>query len=388
MLKNTKIVEKNEKTAKNVFMKIGVAKEIKRHEYRVGMTPADAKSYIAHGHRVYVEASAGTEAGFSDEAYAEVGATLVPDAGELFARAEMIVKVKEPQSEEFALLREGQLLYTYLHLAAEEDLTRALLEKKVKSVAYETIQEHKSLPCLIPMSEIAGRLSVQEGAKYLEKHCGGRGILLGGVPGVKRGKIAIIGGGVVGTNAAKMAVGIGADVTILDVNARRLAYLDDIFGSSISTLYSTEANIEKVLSECDLLIGAILIPGARAPRLVRREHLSLMQPGSVIVDVAVDQGGSVETIKPTTHDDPVYMVDGILHYGVANMPGAVALTSTLALTGVTLSYGLQIADHGLEKAARESEAIAMGVNTYDGKRTCQAVAEAHKLEYSPLESVL
>jgi alanine dehydrogenase len=368
-------------------MKIGVAKEIKKHEYRVGMTPADARSYIAHGHTVYVEKSAGVEAGFDDPAYAEVGATLLPDAKTLFAEVDMIVKVKEPQPEEYALFREGQLLYTYLHLAAEERLTKALLEKKVKAVAYETIQEHDSLPCLVPMSEIAGRLSVQEGAKCLEKHFGGRGILLGGVPGVKRGKIAIIGGGVVGTNAAKMAVGIGADVTILDVNARRLAYLDDIFGSSISTLYSTEANIETVLSECDLLIGAVLIPGARAPQLVRREHLSLMRKGAVIVDVAVDQGGCVETIHATTHDDPIYHVDGILHYGVGNMPGAVALTSTLALTGTTLTYGLQIADKGLEKAARESTAIATGVNTYDGKLTCEAVAEAHGMEYVAFKEV-
>lgn len=366
-------------------MKVGVLKEIKRHEYRVGMTPADAKSYIAHGHQVFVEQSAGAEAGFEDQAYAAVGATLVPDAVSLFSEADMIVKVKEPQPEECNYFREGQILFTYLHLAAEEALTQTLLRKKVSAVAYETIQEHDSLPCLVPMSEIAGRLSVQEGAKCLEKHFGGRGILLGGVPGVRRGKIAIIGGGVVGTNAAKMAVGIGAEVTILDVNARRLAYLDDIFGSSISTLYSTEANIEAVLSECDLLIGAVLIPGARAPRLVRRHHLSLMRPGAVIVDVAVDQGGCVETIKPTTHDDPIYLVDGILHYGVANMPGAVALTSTLALTGTTLTYGLQIADKGLEKAARESPAIRSGVNTHAGSLTCEAVAEAHALDYFPLD---
>jgi len=368
-------------------MKIGVAREIKKHEYRVGMTPADARSYIAHGHQVYVEASAGVEAGFDDEAYRTAGADILPDARELFAESDMIVKVKEPQPEEYDLLREGQVLYTYLHLAAEAQLTRVLLEKKVKAVAYETIQEHGSLPCLVPMSEIAGRLSVQEGAKYLEKQCGGRGVLLGGVPGVRRGKIAILGGGVVGTNAAKIAVGIGADVTILDVNARRLAYLDDIFGSSISTLYSTESNIESVLSECDLLIGAVLIPGARAPRLVRRDHLKLMRPGAVIVDVAVDQGGCIETIRPTTHDEPVYLEDGILHYGVANMPGAVALTSTLALTGTTLTYGLQIADHGLERAAAESDAIASGVNTYAGCLTCQAVADAHQLEFQPLSQL-
>lgn len=369
-------------------MKIGVVKEIKKHEYRVGLTPADAKSYMAHGHTVYVETSAGAEAGFEDAAYSEVGATLLPDAASLFAEVDMLVKVKEPQPEECELMREGQIIYTYLHLAAEERLTKLLIEKKVKAVAYETIEEHKTLPCLVPMSEIAGRLSVQEGAKYLEKHYGGGGVLLGGVPGVRRGKVAIIGGGVVGTNAAKIAIGIGADVSILDVNARRLAYLDDIFGSSISTLYSTEANIEQVLSECDVLIGAVLIPGARAPRLVRREHLAMMRPGSVIVDVAVDQGGCIETIHPTTHDDPVYMLDGVLHYGVANMPGAVALTSTLALTGTTLSYGLKIADSGLEVAASRSRAISTGVNIYAGKVTCKAVAEAHGLDFTSMKELI
>ncbi len=369
-------------------MKIGIVKEIKKHEYRVGLTPADAKSYIAHGHTVFAETSAGVQAGFEDQAYVNVGVTLLPNAAALFAEADMVVKVKEPQPQECALMREGQIIYTYLHLAAEENLTRLLLEKKVKAVAYETIEEHKTLPCLVPMSEIAGRLSVQEGAKYLEKHYGGGGVLLGGVPGVRRGKVAIIGGGIVGTNAAKIAVGIGADVTILDVNARRLAYLDDIFGSSISTLYSTEANIERVLSECDVLIGAVLIPGARAPRLVRREHLKIMRPGSVIVDVAVDQGGCIETIRPTTHDDPVYTVDGILHYGVANMPGAVALTSTLALTGTTLIYGLKIADLGLEQAAIQSRAVATGVNIYAGHVTCKAVAEAHGLPFTPIKELV
>ena len=314
-------------------MTIAVIKEIKTHEYRVGMTPADAKAYLAGGHHVLVEKSAGRQAGFPDEAYIDAGAEIIADKQKLFEAADMIVKVKEPQPSEYAYFHENQLLYTYLHLAAEEQLTEALLERKVKAIAYETIEEHDALPCLVPMSEIAGRLSIQEGAKYLEKQFGGRGILLGGVPGVRRGRISIIGGGVVGTNAAKMAVGIGADVTILDVNARRLAYLDDIFGSSISTLYSTENNIETALRESDLLIGAVLIPGARAPRLVRREHLSLMKEGAVIVDVAVDQGGCIETIKATTHDNPVYSIDGVVHYGVANMPGAVALTSTLALTG-------------------------------------------------------
>jgi len=301
----------------------------------------------------------------------------------------MIIKVKEPIPEEYDLLQDEQILYTYLHLAANPELTKVLLEKKVTAIGYETMQDvDGSLPLLEPMSEIAGRLSVQEGAKYLENQFGGRGVLLGGVPGVQRGRVAIIGGGVVGTNAAKIAVGLGADVTVLDVNARRLAYLDDIFGSKIGTLYSTAANIEKVLEESDLVIGAVLIPGARAPRLVLREHLSLMKEGAVIVDVAVDQGGCVETIKPTTHDDPVYTVDGVVHYGVANMPGAVALTSTLALTGATLPYGLFLADHGLEEAARSSRPIATGVNTYDGQITCRAIAEAFGRPYVPLMDLL
>jgi len=369
-------------------MKIGVVKEIKKHEYRVGMTPVDARSYVRHGHRVLVEEGAGRNAGFSDEQYSAAGAEIVQSNKALFDDAEMIVKVKEPQPSEFELLHEGQLLFTYLHLAAERDLTDALLARKVKAVAYETIEDHDSLPCLVPMSEIAGRLSIQEGAKYLENQFGGRGILLGGVPGVQRGRVAIIGGGVVGTNAAKIAVGIGADVTVLDINARRLAYLDDIFGSRVGTLYSTEGNIEMVLRESDLVVGAVLIPGARAPRLVRREHLSLMKDGAVIVDVAVDQGGCIETIKPTTHDDPVYTVDGVVHYGVANMPGAVALTSTLALTGATLPYGLFLADHGLEEAARSSRPIATGVNTYDGQITCRAIAEAFDRPYVPLMDLL
>jgi alanine dehydrogenase len=369
-------------------MNIGVVKEIKTHEYRVGMTPADVKAYVGHGHRVFIEEGAGRQAGFPDEQYVDAGGMIVSDKRKLFDDSDMIVKVKEPQASEYPLFHEGQVLYTYLHLAAEPELTEALLLGKVKSVAYETIEDHDSLPCLVPMSEIAGRLSVQEGAKYLEKQFGGRGILLGGVPGVRRGKIFIIGGGVVGTNAAKIAIGIGADVTILDVNARRLAYLDDIFGSSISTLYSTEANIETALKESDLLIGAVLIPGARAPRLVRREHLSMMKEGAVIVDVAVDQGGCVETIHPTTHDDPVYNIDGVVHYGVANMPGAVARTSTLALTGTTQRYGLYLADNGLETAALNSRPIATGVNTYDGVITCRGVCEAFDKEIVSVRDLL
>jgi len=301
----------------------------------------------------------------------------------------MIIKVKEPQAAEYDLFHEDQILYTYLHLAADEPQTRALMEKKVKAVAYETIEESgRALPCLTPMSEIAGRLSAQEGAKYLEKPFGGRGVLLGGVPGVPRGKVAILGGGVVGTNAAKMAVGLGADVTILDISAKRLAYLDDIFESKITTLYSNNENIEMVLKESDLVIGAVLIPGARAPHLVKREQLKLMKPGAVLVDVAVDQGGCIETTKATTHDDPIFEIDGIVHYCVANMPGAVSLTSTLALTGATLPYGLLLANEGLEGAIKKSAPLWKGVNTYKGACVYESVAEAFDIPYTALETLL
>ena len=316
------------------------------------------------------------------------GVEIQSDKKKLFDDCEMIIKVKEPQPAELDLFHEGQILYTYLHLAADEKQTRKLLDKKVKAVAYETIEVNGKLPCLTPMSEIAGRLAVQEGAKYLEKPSGGRGVLLGGVPGVKRGKVGIIGGGIVGTNAAKMAVGLGADVTILDINGDRLAYLDDIFGPRLATLYSTENNIEEVLKESDLLIGAVLIHGAKAPHLVRKKHLPMMKSGAVIVDVAVDQGGCVETTKPTTHDNPVYSIDGVVHYCVANMPGAVALTSTLALTSTTLKYGLMIADKGIEVAARENSALQTGLNTWGGKLVYKAVAEAFGIAYTPAAEIL
>jgi alanine dehydrogenase len=370
-------------------MKVGTVKEIKRHEYRVGLTPACVKAYVRRGHAVLVEKDAGVNAGFNNEEYAQNGATVVDTRDEVFAQAEMIVKVKEPLPEEYPLFREGQILYTYLHLAADKTLTEGLMKAGIKGVAYETIEEADgSLPCLTPMSEIAGRLSVQEGAKYLEKPFGGRGVLLGGVPGVRRGRIAIIGGGVVGTNACKMAVGIGADVTVLDVDAKRLAYLDDIFGTRINTLYSNDANIENVLVNSDLVIGAVLVPGGKAPKLVRKEHLPMMKKGSVIVDVAVDQGGCVETIKPTTHDDPVYIIDDVVHYGVANMPGAVALSSTIALTSVTLRYGLMLAGMGVEKSCEASPELAKGVNLYLGKCVYEKVASDLDLEYTPLESVI
>lgn len=370
-------------------MKVGCLKEIKHHEYRVGLIPSDVKSYISRGHEVTIQSGAGEAAGFEDADYMAAGARIVTDRREIFYKSEMIVKVKEPLPEEYDLFHENQILYTYLHLAANKQLTEALMAKKIKGVAYETIEEADGhLPCLQPMSEIAGRLSVQEGAKYLEKTFGGRGVLLGGVPGVSRGKVAIIGGGVVGTNACKIATGMGADVTVLDVSSRRLAYLDDIFGSRVTTLYSTDANIEKVLKESDLVIGAVLLPGAKAPTLVTREHLKLMKKGSVIVDVAVDQGGCVESIHPTTHDDPVYVVEEVVHYGVANMPGAVALSSTQALTSATLPYGLMIAEKGLETACKESNAIKLGVNVYKGKCVYPNVAKAFDMPYFLIDDLI
>lgn len=370
-------------------MKIGTVKEIKTHEYRVGLTPACVKAYIARGHAVFVEKGAGDNTGYSDDEYTAAGATVMEDKRKLFDTCDMIVKVKEPLPEEYELFHEGQILYTYLHLAASQELTEGLLKRKVKAIAYETIEAADgSLPCLKPMSEIAGRLSVQEGAKYLEKPFGGRGILLGGVPGIRRGKVAIIGGGISGTNACKMAVGIGADVTILDIDANRLAYLDDIFGTKITTLYSNDANIEYVLRQSDLVIGAVLIPGAKAPHLLKKSHLSMMKKGAVIVDISVDQGGCVETTRPTTHDNPVYIVDDIVHYCVANMPGAVALSSTLALTGTTLRYGLELAKHGFEKACQLSPGLAAGANLYMGHCVYENVANSLDIEYTPLESIL
>jgi alanine dehydrogenase len=364
-------------------MRIGVPREIKTHEYRVGMTPHSAKAYVKNGHTVFVEKGAGIGSGYEDAEYAAAGARMISDKAELFRESEMIVKVKEPLAEEFPLFHEGQILYTYLHLAASRELANELIARKVTGVAYETIElADRSLPCLTPMSEIAGRLSVQEGAKYLEKEFGGRGILLGGVPGVQRGKVSILGGGVVGTNACKIAVGIGANVTVLDINAKRLAYLDDIFGSSITTLYATEANIELVLRESDIVIGAVLVAGETAPRLITRQHLSIMQHGAVIVDVAIDQGGCAESSRPTTHDNPIYIVDNVVHYCVANMPGAVARSSTIALTSVTLPYGLMIANQGLAAASRSNEALRKGINTINGNCVHPGVAKSCGLPYT------
>jgi alanine dehydrogenase len=363
-------------------MKIGLPKEIKKLEFRVGLTPQSASEYIAHGHQVLVETGAGIGSGFSDEDYAKVGCCIAPNREEVFGTADMIIKVKEPLAEEYDLLREGQILYTYLHLAANRTLTEAMLKRKIIGVAYETVEEvNGSLPLLIPMSQIAGRMSVQEGAKYLEKAYGGRGILLGGVPGIRKGKVVILGGGIAGTNACKMAIGLGADVTIMDISAKRMMELDDIFGHSIKTLYSTPYNIEEEISSADLVIGTVLLPGAAAPKLVKREDLKKMKPGAVIVDVSIDQGGCFETSKPTYHNEPTYIVDDVVHYCVANMPGAVALSSTFALTSVTNQYGLLIADNGIEKAL-EHDTIRTGLNCYKGLLTNQPVAEAHDMEYT------
>lgn len=370
-------------------MKIGIIKEIKTHEYRVGATPSCVKAYCNRGHQVFLEKSAGINAGFRDDEYVTAGAKVISNKEKIFNDSDMIIKVKEPLAEEYKLFHEGQILYTYLHLAASKDLTLAMLKQKIKGIAYETIETSTGLlPCLKPMSEIAGRLSIQEGAKYLEKPFGGRGILLGGVPGVKRGNVAILGGGVAGLNACKIAIGIGANVTILDIESNRLSYLDDIFGCNITTLYSNDANIESVIMDADLIIGAVLIPGAQAPRLIKKSHLKKMKKGAVIVDIAVDQGGCTETTKPTTHNDPVYTIDDVVHYCVANMPGAVALSSTLALTSTTLRYGLMIAEHGLEKACKINQEIAKGVNVYNGKCVYNSVARGLNLAYTPLHSVL
>lgn len=367
-------------------MNIGTIKEIKSHEYRVGLTPACVEAYCSRGHDVFVEAGAGINAGFGDGEYQKAGALVWQDKEKIFGVCEMIVKVKEPLDDECELLREGQILYTYLHLAASRELTEKLLARKVKAVAYETIEtDDGELPCLKPMSQIAGRLAVQEGAKYLEKPFGGRGILLGGVPGIARGKVAILGGGVAGTNACKIAVGIGANVTVLDTNSKRLAYLDDVFGSSITTLYCTDANINVIAAESDLIIGAVLIPGSKAPHLIQRKHLGMMKKGAVLVDISVDQGGCFETSRPTTHDDPVFVVDGIVHYCVTNMPGAVGRTSAIALNNATLPYALTLADVGYREAAAQDPGIAAGINMAHGKVTNRAVAETFNMEYAPLE---
>ncbi|WP_022800145.1 alanine dehydrogenase [Deinococcus ficus] len=368
-------------------MHIGLPKEIKVKENRVALTPGGVATLVRRGHTVSVQRTAGVGSGIQDTEYEQAGAKMVDTAAEAWA-AEMVVKVKEPVASEYGFLRDDLLLFTYLHLAADKPLTEALIRAGTTGIAYETVQaEDGSLPLLTPMSEVAGRLSVQAGAYHLQKPVGGRGVLLGGVPGVQPGHVTIIGGGVVGTNAAKMAMGLGAKVTILDVSQRRLAYLDDVFFGKITTMMSSEANLRALLPDTDLLIGGVLIPGAKAPHLVTRDMLKLMPEGSVIVDVAVDQGGCVETIHATTHDDPTYVVDGIVHYGVANMPGAVPRTSTFALTNQTLPYALMLADQGVA-ALKKSEALRLGLNTCQGKVTYPGVAEAFDMPYTEAGSVL
>lgn len=370
-------------------MIVGLPKEIKDNEYRVGLTPAGVRALTDAGHTVVVERSAGEGSGFEDELYLRAGATILDSPDDVWAKGEMIVKVKEPIAPEYPRMRPGQLLFTYLHLAPDVELTKQLLERKVTGVAYETITDARgTLPLLTPMSEVAGRMAVQVGAHYLEKMQGGRGILLGGVPGVTAARVVIIGGGVVGTNAAKMAVGLGAQVTIIDNNLDRLRELDDIFLSKVSTLASSAYMIHDAISQADLIIGAVLVPGAAAPRLVTRNMLKDVSNGAVIVDVAVDQGGCIETTHPTTHSNPTYYVEGVLHYCVANMPGAVPRTSTFALTNATLPYALTLANRGFIAAIKSDPGLKAGVNTYAGKLTYKAVAEAQGLVFTPLDDIL
>jgi alanine dehydrogenase len=367
-------------------MIVGVPKEIKNKENRVGMVVAGVRALTTAGHKVLVQHNAGVGAGISDDDYRKAGATILESAREIYDKADMIVKVKEPLPEEYNLLREGQILYTYLHLAADERLTKALCERKIVGIAYETIQPADgSLPLLAPMSAVAGRMATQIGANYLTADHGGKGMLLGGVTGVERANVVILGGGVVGINSAKMAVGLGAKVTMLDIDVRRMDYLADIFGNEVTTLYSNSETVEKAVTKADLVIGAVLVPGAKAPKLVTREMISRMQPGGVVVDVAVDQGGSVETCRPTSHEHPTYTVEGVIHYAVPNMPGAVPRTSTYALTNVTLRYGVMIANLGWKEAVAKDEALRKGVNICNGKVTYKQVAVDLGLPYEPLK---
>ena len=361
-------------------MIIGIPKEIKNNENRVAMTPAGVQEMTRRGHKVYVQATAGVNSGFTDDAYRAVGAEILPTIEEVYATAEMIVKVKEPIAPEYKLVRAGQLLFTYFHFASSEPLTRAMIDSGAVCCAYETVERaDRSLPLLTPMSEVAGRMATQEGCYFLEK-----GVLLGGVPGVKPARVFVIGAGVVGTAAARMAAGLGADVTICDISLPRLTYLTDVMPRNVKTLMSSEYNIREELRHADLVIGSVLIPGAKAPKIVTRDMLQLMEPGTVLVDVAIDQGGCFETSRPTTHEDPVYYVDGILHYCVANIPGAVPRTSTLALTNATLPYAIQLADKGWQRACRENPELALGLNVVEGKVVYKPVAEAWGLDYEPL----
>ncbi len=372
-----------------VKMKIGVPKEIKSNENRVAATPAGVMEFIKKGHEVVIQSTAGDGSGFSDADYLHAGAKILSTAKETYAAADMILKVKEPIESEYDLIKKDQLVFTYFHFASSEPLTMAMIKNGAVCLAYETVEAaDKSLPLLVPMSEVAGRMAIQQGAKYLEKPMKGRGILLGGVPGVPPAKVLILGGGIVGTQAAKMAAGLGANVMVLDVNLNRLRYLDDVLPNNVETIYSNEYNIRKLIPEMDLIIGAVLIPGAKAPHLITRDMLSLMKPGTVLVDVAVDQGGCIETCKPTTHADPTYLIDGIVHYCVANMPGAVPYTSTLALTNATLPYAIDLANKGWKKACVENLGLRRGLNIVDGKVVYKGVADAFNLNYEPVEVVL
>ena len=370
-------------------MIIGVPKEIKNNENRVALTPAGAKELVKRGHTVYVQHTAGEGSGFSDEDYVSAGAKIQPTIEDTYAIAEMIMKVKEPIEPEYNLIKEDQLLFTYFHFASHEPLTKAMIDNKSVCLAYETVEApDRSLPLLVPMSEVAGRMSVQKGANYLEKPLQGRGILLGGVPGVLPAKVLILGGGVVGTQAAWMAAGLGADVTIMDVSLPRMRYLEDVMPANVNTMMSNEYNIREMIKEADLIVGAVLIPGAKAPHLITRDMLKDMKPGTVLVDVAVDQGGCIETCKPTTHENPTFIIDEVVHYCVANMPGAVPYTSTLALTNATLPYAIQLADKGWKNACNDNPQLKPGLNVIHGEIVYEAVAEAFDLPYTPVEKYL
>lgn len=370
-------------------MIIGVPKEIKNNENRVALTPAGVRELVKNSHKVYVQSTAGDGSGFSDDDYMKAGAEMLPSIEDTYAIAEMIIKVKEPIEPEYKLIKKDQLVFTYFHFASYEPLTKAMMESGSVCLAYETVEaDNRTLPLLVPMSEVAGRMSVQQGAKFLEKPLKGRGILLGGVPGVKPAKVMIIGGGVVGTEAAKMAAGLGADVTILDLSLDRLRYLDDVMPANVKTLKSSEFSVRELSLDHDLIIGAVLIHGAKAPKLITRDMLGDMRPGTVLVDVAIDQGGCFETSKPTTHQDPVYIVDGVTHYCVANMPGAVPYTSTLALTNATLPYAIELANKGWKQACSESRELRLGLNIIDGKVVYKGVADAFDLPYHPVEDFL
>ena len=370
-------------------MIIGVPKEIKTHENRVSIQPGGALQLKRNGHEVLIEKGAGVGSGFTDEMYIERGATIIDDVEKVWAKADMIMKVKEPIKVEYPRMREGQIIFTYFHFAADRALTEAVSHSKCIAIAYETVEKaDRSLPLLVPMSEVAGRMAAQEGAKYLEKATGGRGVLMGGIPGVPPANVIVLGGGIVGVNAAKIAAGMGANTTILDINISRLRYLDDVMPRNVRTLYSTEGAIRNLLPTTDLIIGAVLIPGAKAPNLIRKDMLKEMRPGSVMVDVAIDQGGCFETSRPTTHDDPIYIIDDVVHYCVANMPGAVPYTSTLGLTNVTMPYAVQIANKGWKKALADDQELKKGLNIADGKIVYKDVASAFDMEYTPVEELM